>query len=248
MQNTVTFNFSPYIQLIKKYWFQLSLILLVLYVFGSKEFSFELNMNSPDTQNTTVPALPDSNKNKPRELLTKKQKQPRVAKSEATLFSKIPFLGGSSKKKSELAHVEESIVEAYLQRFAHVAINERKKYGVPSSIILANGLFHSFAGKRDIALSGNNHFGIQCSEDWAGQNGTYEGSCFRHYENAWTSFRDHSLFVTSGSYAELRKLSSTDYKSWAKQLEAKSFSEFEDLEDNLIQLIEKYGLHHLDLK
>jgi len=36
---------------------------------------------------------------------------------------------------------------AYLKRFARVAIAERKKFGLPSSLILAVSLLHSTAGR-----------------------------------------------------------------------------------------------------
>lgn len=247
MQKNIDFNVTPYL---KKYWFQLSIICIVLYVLSNKDFSFQFNVNSPDQENTEElqNKAQEKGTKKERELLTAKGSQPQVAKSEASFFSKIPFIGGGSSTshtKSELPKIEEQVVESYLKRFAHVAINERKKYGVPASIILANALFHSYAGKRELAVAGNNHFAIGCT-DWNGERGSYSGKCYRHYENAWTSFRDHSLYLTSGKYAKFRQLGTTDYQSWAKHLEAEGFSEVDDLEDNLIQLIEKYSLDQLD--
>lgn len=248
MPEKVEFNVLSYI---KKYWFQLSIVAIVLYVFTSKDLSFQFNINDPDEQNIEVPEKAHQpHKKKDKNLITANQSNPKVAKSEAGFFSKIPFIGGgsSSTKKSELPKIDEHVVQSYIKRFAHVAISERKKYGVPSSIIVANALFHSYAGKRDMSLTGNNHFAIPCTGDWNGATGTYAGNCYRHYENAWTSFRDHSLYVTSGEYNKLRKLSSTDYQSWAKELERAGFSEFKDLEENLIGLIEKYELHQLDFQ
>jgi len=246
MQKNLDINITAYL---KRYWFQLALITIVLYVMSSKDFSFQFNVNNPDIESREVVPGKAQKGKKEKELLTANKKQKKVAKSEAGFFSKIPFIGGgttSVKKKSELPEIDEATVIAYVKRFAQVVINERKKYGVPSSIIIANALFHGYAGNRDMARSGNNHFAIPCTEDWSGDNGTYGGACYRHYENAWTSFRDHSLFVTSGEYASLRQLGSTDYKAWAKNLEAKRFSEFDDLEKNLIKLIEEYGLDQLD--
>lgn len=237
----------------RKYWFQLTVITLVLYGVTSKDFSFQFNVNNPEIENSIngPGKVRQQGKKNKQELITKTESKPKVAKSEASLFSKIPFIGGgssSSVKKSELPSIDQQTIESYLKRFAHVAINERKKYGVPSSIILANALFHSFAGQRDMARAGNNHFAIPCTQGWSGVEGAYAGACYRHYENAWTSFRDHSLFVTSGRFGKLRQLGSTDYKNWAKALEQNKFSEFEDLEEHLIEIIEKYGLQELDYK
>lgn len=248
MQKNVDIKFSSYL---KKYWFQLSIVAIVLYTLTNKDFSFQVNMNNPEIENSTEhPNNIKQKEKKSKELITKNASKPKVAKSEASFFSKIPFIGGgtTSKKKSELPQIDESVVNSYIKRFAHVAINERKKYGVPSSIIISNALFHSYAGKRDMSINGNNHFSIPCSQDWPGPNGTYAGSCVRHYENAWASFRDHSLYVTSGKYEQLRNLESTDYKAWAKHLEQKEFSSFNNLEKNLLELIEKYELNQLDFQ
>lgn len=249
MQQDTNFDLKFYL---RKYWFQLSIIAFVLYAVNSKDFSFQFNVTNPDMENAIKGTNKAKQKNKKtkQELITQKTDKPQIAKSEASLFSKIPFIGSgsSSTKKSEWPKVDQLTIESYLKRFAHVAINERKKYGVPSSIILANALFHSFGGQRDMAHAGNNHFGIACSIDWQGGSSTYAGNCYRHYENAWTSFRDHSLFVTSGRFAKLRQLSATDYKAWAAALEDNNFSEFENLEENLVEIIEKYGLQELDLK
>jgi flagellum-specific peptidoglycan hydrolase FlgJ len=249
MQQDTSFDLTFYL---RKYWFHLSILVLVLYGITSKDFSFQFNINNPEIENSIKGpgnATKKGNKTK-QELITQNNSKQQIAKSEASLFSKIPFIGGgsSTSKKSEWPKVEQSTVESYLKRFAHVAINERKKYGVPSSIILANALFHSFAGQRDMSQAGNNHFAIPCSLDWQGTTGTYSGNCYRHYENAWTSFRDHSLFVTSGKFVNLRQLAATDYKAWAAALADNKFSEFEDLEESLVEIIEKYGLHELDFK
>jgi len=248
MQKKIDINVSAYL---KKYWFQLSLICMVIYVMSNKDFSFQFNVNSPEMENVEEfqNKAQDGKTKKERELITAKKSNSKIAKSEASFFSKIPFIGGGSntvEKKSELPKIEAKVVESYIKRFAHVAINERKKYGLPSSIIIANALLHGYAGKRDIAISGNNHFGIVCTSDWTGSGGEYGGKCYRHYENAWTSFRDHSLFLTSGKYERFRQLGSTDYKAWAKYLEQEGFSEFEDLESSLIKIIEQYSLDQLD--
>lgn len=53
-------------------------------------------------------------------------------------------------------------VKAYIERFAPIAIAEMKKFGVPASISLAQGLVESRAGTSKLAVSNNNHFGIKC--------------------------------------------------------------------------------------
>lgn len=236
---------------IKKYWFQIIIVGFLLFVLKRKDFSFQFNMNNPN--NVDYPSSqPVEKKQKHKELLTEKSANEPSKTSENGILERfgLSFIGGesSSKPKSEFPELDGKMIDAYIKRFAQLAVSERKKYGIPSSIILANALFHSFAGARDIAQTGNNHFAISCTSDWQGASNSYQNKCYRHYENAWTSFRDHSLFVTTGKYSNLLQFGPTDYKSWAKGLESEGFSEFDDLEKNLLDIIEKYELHRLDFQ
>lgn len=231
---------------LKKHWFQLVLVGILVFVLMRKDFSFQINMNNPEKVQEPAFFPKDKSENKT-ELLTQKEPSKDAKPGILDRFG-LSFIGGgtASKTESEFSEIDEKTIGAYIKRFANVAISERKKYGVPSSIILANGLFHSFAGTRNLAENGNNHFGISCSSDWNGDSRNFQNKCYRKYENAWTSFRDHSIFVTSGKYADLLQLGTTDYKSWAKYLQKNGFSEFDDLEKNLLEIIQKYELYQLD--
>lgn len=239
-------NNVPLLGMIKRNWFQLALIGMVLFVLLRKDFSVQFNLNNPVEMEQDK--APRNASKKKKSLLTEKQGKREVAKAETSLFNTLPLIGGGSmkKKKSELSDVPEATIESYIRRFAHVANSERKKYGIPSSIIVANALYHSFAGQRDIALHANNHFGITCTSDWNGGTQQADNNCYRSYENAWTSFRDHSLYVTTGKFSSLRQYGTTDYKAWARGLESLQFSNLPKLESNLIRLIEKYQLQQLD--
>jgi uncharacterized FlgJ-related protein len=41
-------------------------------------------------------------------------------------------------------------------------------YGIPASIILAQGILESGAGRGELCIRANNHFGIKCHEGWTG--------------------------------------------------------------------------------
>ena len=43
-----------------------------------------------------------------------------------------------------------------------------KRYHIPASITLAQGVLESAAGRSELALKGNNHFGIKC-HGWTGR-------------------------------------------------------------------------------
>ena len=74
------------------------------------------------------------------------------------------------------------------------------------------------------------------------------GKCFRNYETAWMSFRNHSEFITSGKFSNLKNLATSDYKAWAKALEKNKFSTERNLSQSLIRIIEQYSLNDLDQK
>ena len=140
--------------------------------------------------------------------------------------------------------------EAYIKKYKSVAISEQKKYGIPASITLAQGLLESRAGKSPLATEANNHFGIKCS-DWNGatfyQDDDQKDECFRKYSDARESYEDHSSFLAKRSrYATLFTLKPTDYKGWATGLQANGYATSKTYASSLINLIELYELNLLD--
>lgn len=140
---------------------------------------------------------------------------------------------------------------AYIRRFQLVAIYEMKKYGVPASISMAQGLLESTAGESDLAALHHNHFGMKCF-----QRGCAPGHCvnyaddtardrFRRYPNAWTSWRAHSELLTNERYAPLQEYG-LDYKSWAYALKRKGYATNPNYAIKLIRLIQRYRLDELD--
>lgn len=232
---------------LRNHWFKVAFMTIILYLFIQKDFRFSINMNSP-TESESLEVSPNelnSQTSSRKEIFTERKN-----KSEKILDKfEMPSIFGSSAKYhpfNELKRVDDKTKHDYLKRFARVVINERRKYGVPSSIILACGLLQSHGGQRNMAQSGNNHFALPCSLGWEGDSGSYSGQCYRHYQNAWTSFRDHSVYLTSGKFAQLSTLGSTDYKAWAKNLESLNYGGIDHLSTHLIDIIEEYGLNELD--
>ncbi len=139
----------------------------------------------------------------------------------------------------------------YIQKYAHIAVSEQAKFGIPASITLAQGLLESGAGKSELALKSNNHFGIKCHTGWTGERTYHDDDaaqeCFRKYKNVSESYDDHSLFLTSRPrYADLFSLKATDYKGWAHGLKKAGYATDPNYANKLIKIIEDYGLHQLD--
>lgn len=139
--------------------------------------------------------------------------------------------------------------EAYIEKYAQLAVEEMYRSGVPASITLAQGILESGSGRSSLAENANNHFGIKCHNGWNGERVYHDddakGECFRKYVVVEDSYRDHSDFLRyRDRYKFLFDLKPTDYKGWAYGLKKAGYATDPGYADKLIQLIEKY---HLDM-
>jgi flagellum-specific peptidoglycan hydrolase FlgJ len=155
-------------------------------------------------------------------------------------------------KSKEKLSVDER-VNNYVAAFSIVAIEEMKMYDIPASISLAQGILESGMGYSRLAVAANNHFGIKCHSEWEGKRIYHDddekGECFRVYKDPRTSYRDHSLFLTSRSrYNLLFDLKIDDYKGWAKGLKKAGYATDPKYSNKLINLIERYSLDRFDIK
>ncbi len=143
------------------------------------------------------------------------------------------------------------VVNDYILKYKDIAMNNMRKNGIPASIILAQGILESGAGKGNLALIANNHFGIKCHENWTGETVNYDDDaaqeCFRKYNDPAESYSDHASFLTSRKrYANLFELPKGDYAAWAKGLKADGYATDPKYPDKLITYIERYNLHQYD--
>ena len=123
----------------------------------------------------------------------------------------------------------QSPIENYVRQWAPTAVREMYRSGVPASITLAQGILESRYGLSPLAANGNNHFGIKCHKDWTGKKQYHDddekGECFRVYDDAYESFRDHSDFLRyRDRYKFLFEFPTTDYKSWAYGLKKAGYA------------------------
>jgi len=70
--------------------------------------------------------------------------------------------------------------------------------------------------------------------------------CFRVYNNAEQSFRDHSTFLLRKRYEKLFSLKKNDYKGWARGLKDAGYATNPRYPELLIELIERYALYQYD--
>ena len=143
------------------------------------------------------------------------------------------------------------VYENYIDTYSSIAVEHMRKYNIPASITLAQGLLESGAGMSDLTKRSNNHFGIKCHRGWTGgrvyAKDDTPNDCFRKYRRAADSFEDHSQFLVNGArYRFLFNLSPTDYRGWARGLQKSGYATDRAYANKLIKLIEDYELYRFD--
>lgn len=140
--------------------------------------------------------------------------------------------------------------EKYIKAYSGLAVQHQKKYKIPASITLAQGLLESGAGQSGLARRSNNHFGIKCHSDWRGgrvyHDDDLRGECFRKYKRVEDSYEDHSKFLQRSRYDRLFDLKITDYKGWARGLQKCGYATDRAYANKLIKVIEDYELYRYD--
>ncbi len=140
-----------------------------------------------------------------------------------------------------------SDIANYINAYKDIAISEMQRSGIPSAIILAQGIHETEAGTSELVRKSNNHFGIKCKDNWTGSvvyhDDDARGECFRSYASPLDSYKDHSDFLrNSARYAFLFKIAPTDYSSWAYGLKKAGYATNNKYPQILIRLIEEYNL------
>lgn len=145
------------------------------------------------------------------------------------------------------------IYQDYIDTYSKIAQKNMADYKIPASITLAQGLLESGAGKSNLSIRSNNHFGIKCHNGWRGEKvyaaDDTPNDCFRKYKRVEDSYEDHAQFIANNfRYRELFNLSITDYRGWARGLQKAGYATDKAYANKLIKLVEDYELYKYDNK
>ncbi len=230
---------------IRQNWFSIVILALLIFIFLNKDLSFSFNIASPDK--VQPKEVPPKKAPKTKEFLADQETVKPEEKSTLNIMS-FGFGKDVDNRAKRLALLESTpvaVIRAYIKRFSHVAENEQKKYGIPASVILANAIYLSGAGKSAESATLNNHFAISC-EGWNGASGEVDGICFRKYESAWAGFRNYSMVMSEGRFAELLSYGDRDFKAWANGLDRLNYVSDGDYAKSLKDVIQQYALYEFD--
>lgn len=143
-------------------------------------------------------------------------------------------------------------VQAYISKYKEMALQNEKDYGIPASIILAQGILESDAGTSGLTLASNNHFGIKAGSKWNGRvhlawDDESQKSRFRCYDSPIESYRDHARLLTNNScYKSLFKINIYDYRGWAYGLKKAGYATAPHYAQALIGIIDQYKLYEIN--
>lgn len=264
--------------LYKLKWVQIATLAIILIVVLKKNINVSVNLFSPKT--TTVQHQPKAVSEESMEKEAEKtaieteyfsnsffseepehllRNMPTSADANiANTYSNLGFilnpqLAVRLKVSPSVVAIKKKKCRDYINRFSPIAIEEMKKYGVPASITLAQGLLESNVGDSKLAVRNNNHFGIKCFST-----NCVKGHCsnytddshkdfFRIYKSDWESYRAHSQFLQRPRYEGLKKYGSKNYKKWAHGLKKAGYATDKKYAYKLIDIIQKLDLDRFDV-
>lgn len=251
---------------IRQHWFKISVVILLLYAIFSKDMEIKLEFSKPDEVETVVsqtddqaapaamPAAAGSTATgraaAGAAAATQPAQRPAASQQRAEQLNIIggyrQSAGAEDALYNAMSSVGNSQLVALAERFAKVAQAEQNKFGIPASITLASLMLYSQGGKAALIQKGNNFFAMPCTTDWVGDTVNEGGRCYRYYESAWMSIRDHSLFMTTGKQTKFRQLRGKPYREWARAIERVGVSPHPHIGGQLLRTIERFELQQYD--
>jgi len=141
--------------------------------------------------------------------------------------------------------------QQYIEQYAEYAMEQMRRYGIPASVTLAQGIIESADGRSTLANTANNHFGVK---------GTYHGNYvladddrpnekFKKYDNVGQSYEDHSKVLMAQRYRKhTAGLSADDYRGWAAAIQRGGYASDKRYVNTLVSVIEGAGLQKYDAK
>ena len=144
--------------------------------------------------------------------------------------------------------------QEYAAQYAEAAKEQMRRYGIPASVILAQGILESSNGQSELSRTCNNHFGIKASASWLKNGGEYAlftddkpNEKFCKYATVADSYEHHSqILKNSNRYRQCFTLSPDDYKGWTRGIERGGYATGGSYANNLQRIIEANGLQKYD--
>lgn len=154
-------------------------------------------------------------------------------------------------------HVSEETLlspDAFFKRYAHAAMRQQQKYGIPASVILAQMALESRWGNSSLAQAGFNYFGIKANRNWLDSGLPYSvhdddrpNEKFCNFSSPEASMEYHSRLLMSDRYKQCWKYSSTDFHNWLVSIKSAGYATARDYVQKCERIIMKHKLYLYDV-
>ena len=141
----------------------------------------------------------------------------------------------------------------FISRYAAMAMDHQRRYGIPASVTLAQMALESDWGNSDLAVKGNNFFGIKATRKWIADGKPYslhddekKNEKFCNYDAVEESMEHHSKLLTSSHYKKYCSYSPTDYHRWLKGLIRAGYASANNYVATCEKIIKQYKLYRYD--
>ena len=141
----------------------------------------------------------------------------------------------------------------FVNSYADMAMRQQRKYGIPSSVTLAQMAYESGWGNSTLAKEGCNFFGIKASRTWVSKGLPY--SChdddrsnekFCNFSCPSESMEYHSMLLMSDRYRQCRRYGSRDYHNWLVAIKAAGYATAKDYVAKCERIILTHKLYLYD--
>lgn len=139
--------------------------------------------------------------------------------------------------------------QSYIDQYAEYAMEQMRRYGIPASVTLAQGIIESADGKSMLARNANNHFGVkgEFNGQYMRADDDKPNEKFKKYDNVGQSYEDHSKVLMADRYQKYTKgLSPDDYKGWAAGIKAGGYATGKNYVNTIVSVIEGANLQKYD--
>ena len=139
--------------------------------------------------------------------------------------------------------------QQYIDQYAEYAMEQMRRYGIPASVTLAQGIIESANGKSTLARTANNHFGVKGEFNGAYvlANDDKPNEKFKKYDNVGQSYEDHSKVLMGSRYQKyVGNLSPDDYKGWAAGIKKGGYATASNYVSTIVGVIEGSNLQKYD--
>lgn len=139
--------------------------------------------------------------------------------------------------------------QQYIEANAEAAMEQMRRYGIPASVTLAQGIIESANGKSTLAQTANNHFGVK---------GTFNGAYvlanddkpnekFKKYDSVAQSYEDHSKVLMANRYQKYTNgLAHDDYRGWATAIKKGGYATDANYVGTIVSVVETNDLQKYD--